>query len=82
MHVYFIYLYFLNSWTHERNSRGNEKKGQAKFHLVCHDTPFFILNLTISWLHSESYSFSAIAFLRLKVALAVTHIQHAKRAFI
>lgn len=82
VHVYLIYLYFLNSWTHERNSRGNEKKGQAKFHLVFHDNPFFILNLTISWLHWESYSFSAVAFLRLKVALAVTHIQHAKRAFI
>lgn len=85
VHVYMFISFIcisLYSWAHERNSRGNEKKGQAKFHLVFHDTPFFICNPTISWLHWESYSFSAVAFLRLKVALALTHIQHAKRAFI
>lgn len=74
-------LVYLNSWTHGRNSRGNEKRGQTKFHLVCHDIPFLILSLTISWLHWKSYRFSFIAVLRWKVALTVTHIGNAKRAF-
>lgn len=42
---------------------------------------FFFFNLSRSWLHWKSCSFSFIAVLRLKVALTLTHIRNANRAF-
>lgn len=82
MFISFICIFLKQLDTREKLKRKwKERSGKVPSGVSWHSI-FFILNLTISWLHWESFSSSAVAFLRLKVALAVTHIQHAKRAFI